>query len=102
MSGSKSVRPVSSILVSAFLLGILATASLAQNASPQTAPNNAPLTPLPQAPAPEAAESAARCWARFAAMRSGPNLRWQVSPAEMQIPRLRSEEHTSELQSLRH
>src|ERR1022692_1821349 len=53
MSGSKSVRPVSSILVSAFLLGILATASLAQNASPQTAPNNPPLTPLPQAPAPQ-------------------------------------------------
>jgi outer membrane protein TolC len=53
MSGSKSVRPVSSILVSAFLLGILATASFAQNASPQTAPNNPPLTPLPQAPAPQ-------------------------------------------------
>src|ERR1035438_4226898 len=53
MSGSKSVRPVSSILVSAFLLGILATASLAQNAAPQTAPNNPPLTPLPQAPAPQ-------------------------------------------------
>jgi len=53
MSGSKSVRPVSSILVSAFLLGIFVTASFAQNASPQTAPNNPPLTPLPQAPAPQ-------------------------------------------------
>ena len=53
MSGSKSVRLVRSILVSTFLLGILATASLAQNASPQTAPNNPPLTPLPQAPAPQ-------------------------------------------------
>ena len=53
MSGSKSVRPVSSILLSTFLLGILATASFAQNASPQTVPNNPPLTPLPQAPAPQ-------------------------------------------------
>ena len=53
MSGSKSVRLVRSILVSTFLLGALATASLAQNASPQTAPNNPPLTPLPQAPAPQ-------------------------------------------------
>src|SRR6202142_1519105 len=53
MSGSKSVRLVRSILVSTFLLGALATAGLAQNASPQTAPNNPPLTPLPQAPAPQ-------------------------------------------------
>src|ERR1039458_1100591 len=54
MSGSKSVRPVRSILLSTlFLLGIFATASFAQNASPQAAPNNPPLTPLPQAPAPQ-------------------------------------------------
>src|ERR1035437_8203484 len=53
MFGSKSVRPVSSILVSTFLLGILATASFAQNAPPQTVPNTPPLNPLPQAPAPQ-------------------------------------------------
>ncbi|HZL67767.1 MAG TPA: TolC family protein [Candidatus Limnocylindrales bacterium] len=53
MSGFKSVRPVRSTLLSVFLLGILAAASFAQNAPPQTAPNNPPLTPLPQAPAPQ-------------------------------------------------
>ncbi len=53
MSGSKSVRPVRSALLSVFLLGTLAAASLAQNAQPQTVPNNPPLTPLPQAPAPQ-------------------------------------------------
>jgi outer membrane protein TolC len=53
MSGSKPFRPVRSVLISAFLLGILATASFAQNASPQTLPNNPSLTPLPQAPAPQ-------------------------------------------------
>src|SRR5664280_2907707 len=53
MSVFKSVRPVRSTLLSVFLLGILAAASFAQNAPPQTAPNNPPLTPLPQAPAPQ-------------------------------------------------
>jgi outer membrane protein TolC len=41
------------LLSTLFLLGIFATASFAQNASPQAAPNNPPLTPLPQAPAPQ-------------------------------------------------
>jgi outer membrane protein TolC len=40
-------------LLSTFLLVIFATASFAQNASTQAAPNNPPLTPLPQAPAPQ-------------------------------------------------
>jgi outer membrane protein len=53
MSGLKSVRLVRSILITAFLLGALTVASFAQNASPQTGPNNPPLTPLPQAPAPQ-------------------------------------------------
>ncbi len=53
MSGSKSVRPVSSLLLCIFLLVVLASASFAQSAAPQTAPNNPPLDPLPQAPAPQ-------------------------------------------------
>src|ERR1035441_423099 len=53
MSGFKSVRPVRSTVLSVFLLGILAAASFAQNAPPETVPNNPPLTPLPQAPAPQ-------------------------------------------------
>ena len=53
MSSSKSVRPVRSTLLSIFLLGMLAAASFAQNATQQTVPNNPPLTPLPQAPAPQ-------------------------------------------------
>jgi outer membrane protein len=53
MSGSKSVRPVSSLLLSTFLLVVLAPASFAQGAAPQTVPNNPPLDPLPQAPAPQ-------------------------------------------------
>ena len=53
MSSSKFVRPVRSTLLSIFLLGMLAAASFAQNAAPQTVPNNPPLTPLPQAPAPQ-------------------------------------------------
>ncbi len=53
MSGSKSVRPVRSTLLFIFLLGTLAAAGFAQDAPPQTVPNNPPLTPLPQAPAPQ-------------------------------------------------
>ena len=53
MSGSKCVRLVRSILLPIFLLAILAAASFAQDASPQTVPNNPPLTPLPQSPAPQ-------------------------------------------------
>ena len=53
MSGSKSVRPVSSLLLCIFLLVVLASASFAQSAAPQTVPNNPPLDPLPQAPAPQ-------------------------------------------------
>jgi outer membrane protein len=53
MSVSKSVRPVHSTVLSIVLLGMLSVASVAQTAPPQTIPNNPPLTPLPQAPAPQ-------------------------------------------------
>ncbi len=53
MSGSKFVRPVSLILLFTVLPAILAPASFAQDASPQTVVNNPPLTPLPQTPAPQ-------------------------------------------------
>ena len=50
MSGSKSVL---SIFLYMFLLGMLCVASFTQNTPPQTVPDNPPLTPLPQAPAPQ-------------------------------------------------
>ena len=50
MSGSKSVL---SIFLYMFLLGMLGVASFTQNTPPQTVPDNPPLTPLPQAPAPQ-------------------------------------------------
>ncbi len=53
MPGFKSVKPIGSTLLFIFLLGILAAASCAQDASPQASSNNPPLTPLPQAPAPQ-------------------------------------------------
>ncbi len=53
MSGSNSVLPVRSALLSIILLAILGAASFAQDAPPQAVPNNPPLTPLPQAPAPQ-------------------------------------------------
>ncbi len=53
MPGFKSVKPIGSTLLFIFLLGILAVAGCAQDASPQASSNNPPLTPLPQTPAPQ-------------------------------------------------
>ncbi len=50
---SKSVTTVRSTLLSVVLLAMLSTASFAQNAAPENVSNNPPLTPLPQAPAPQ-------------------------------------------------
>src|ERR1039457_463078 len=54
MSAPEYVKSGFNRLLSMCVIGLLATASLAQNPAPQTAPPAAPpLTPLPQAPAPQ-------------------------------------------------